>query len=122
MATYKPISELRARDFDETLHEDDGVLSIILTDDQDGGITCTFDAPLAYRKLDEGAALLILAEINMSGGLGSLLYVVEGSEFSDWFRKQSQGTRRENYQHYCLATINSVIDVLANDPPSFSEV
>jgi hypothetical protein len=120
MSTYKLISENSAGDFDEHLIENGGILDIVLANRTGQDMVCSFDSPLAYRKLDEGDAFEALQDIKASSELGALLYLVENSDFLIWFQRTSGGKYAgRNIQHYCLTTINSVIDVLSFAPPSF---
>jgi len=125
MATYTLLSDenFLARKFDgKSVHEHGAGLEIVLVDAEDKEVLCRFEHHLAYRKIDEGDGTLMLQEIKASSKLGCGLYLVQGSEFYTWFHVGSFGKYDSlTPQHFCLTTINDIIDVIALEPPHFSD-
>jgi hypothetical protein len=81
-------------------------------------VSITFDAPLAYRKVNESDALPFLGEVSASPGMDYMLYEVGGSDFIDWLSQQSYGARKMgDVTHYIVIAMDDIIDVLAFDPP-----
>ena len=102
---------------DESLCDESGVLRVVLEDEGGKKLTVTFNAYLAYRKMDEGDALQTLADIEESSEIGTKLYSVIDSEYLRWFHFESESIHKtQNLLHYCLTTIDSVIDVISFDP------
>lgn len=122
MNTYsKKFQEFSASggyDLDE-LVDRKGVLEIRLVDEARRRLSITFDCYLAYRKLDEGDALVTLEEVSRRCELGKSFYVVDDSSFVDWFVSQTYEARSpDDLDHYAVHTINDVIDVISPAPPS----
>jgi hypothetical protein len=103
----------------EQLIDREGTLVITLLDDAGHRTKLSFDSYMTYRKLDEGDALLTLANMRKSGGTAKYFYLVEDSDFVVWFNKErcNQDTSQV-LRHYVVAAINDVVDILALDPPS----
>jgi hypothetical protein len=122
---YIPIFQEYARnarfDFEE-LHESSGVLMVTLTDDRGGQIVLNFDSYFAYRKLEEGDALLTLESMQNSGGATKCFYRVDASDFLRWFNAERCGELVGGpLIHYSIAALNDIIDVLALEPPKISQ-
>ena len=78
----------------------------------------SFDSYLAYRKMDEGDALLTLDEIASSNCSGRSIYLVRDSDFLRWFCEQAAGSRScDGISHYAIHALNDIVDVLSIDPP-----
>ena len=104
----------------EQLIDREGTLVLTLMDDARGRIKLSFDSYLSFRKLDEGDALLTLANMRRSGGTAKYFYRVEDSEFVAWFNKERCGQdSSQAMRHYVVAAVNDVVDVLALDLPIF---
>jgi hypothetical protein len=104
----------------EQLTDREGTLSLTLVDSQQKRMQILFDSHMAYRKLDEGDALLMLANIQKTGGTGKYLYKVEDSTFLAWFNQQRCGdVPGQPLVHYCVAAMNDILDVLAINEPMF---
>jgi hypothetical protein len=117
---FQEFSSLSGYDLDE-LVDRKGILEIRLIDEGRRRLSITFDCYLAYRKLDEGDALVTLEEVTQRCELGKSFYLVEESSFLDWFVSQTCGSRsRDHLQHYAVHTINDVIDVISPTPPSLA--
>jgi hypothetical protein len=116
MALPKPF-ELRA------LLDIDGLLELRLESEGGGKLRVRFDSYLAYRKLDEGDAMSILRDIQAGGVPGKSFYRVEESEFVAWFMAQCFSSRaHQPLTHFCILTVDDVIDILARDPPTTEKV
>ena len=112
----------RARYAEDRISDEAGTLEIILEDESEAKLSVSFDAYLAFRKMDEGDALHTLEDISETSELGTRLYLVEDSEYLRWFHFES-GTihKGQKLAHYCLTTIDSVIDVISFEPPTVSQ-
>ena len=98
-----------------------GVLEVFLEDERDRKLKVSFTTYLAFRKMDEGDAFQALMDIKETSKLGTRFYSVADSEYLGWFHLQSAAIHEsQNLAHYCLTTIDSVIDVISFDPPSVS--
>jgi hypothetical protein len=104
---------------EERICDENGALRIWLEDEGGKKLTVTFNAYLAYRKMDEGDALATLADMEESDAAGTMLYSVIDSEYLRWFHFESESMHKaQTLLHYCLTTIDSVIDVISFDPPA----
>jgi hypothetical protein len=125
MSKFSPISKdaFTGRVLDEdSLRDAAGVLEIVLLDEKKEKVIVRFDDFVAYRKLDEGDAFNILHEISTTSTLGHTLYLVDGSQFLEWFSGESQHVRdRQGLKHFCLITLNSVVDVIAFNEPKVQQ-
>jgi hypothetical protein len=122
MSTYVPILQehVRGTRFDlEQLVDCAGELSMTLTSTDGHRLELKFDSYLAYRKLDEGDALLMLSAMRNSGGTNRCLYRVDDSDFLAWFNTErcNQTLGSQQLDHYAIATMNDIVDVLALDAP-----
>src|SRR5258706_15603868 len=64
------------------------VLVLTLGDADGRCVQVRFDSYVAYRKLDEGDALLTRAAMRRSGGTGKYFYRVEDSDLGAWFHAE----------------------------------
>ncbi|WP_293394805.1 hypothetical protein [Nevskia sp.] len=95
-----------------------GTLVLMLVDAGNRRARLSFDSYFAYRKLDEGDALLTLVEIGKTGGTGRYFYRVEDSTFLAWFNQERCAVSSSTpLIHYAIAASNDIIDVLAMDAP-----
>jgi hypothetical protein len=103
----------------EQLVDRNGILVLRLLDDHGRRIKLLFDSHMAYRKLDEGDALLTLADMRKTGGTARYFYRVEESTFLAWFNQErcDSGLNRALI-HYAVAAANDIVDVLALEPPA----
>ncbi|MBU1358536.1 MAG: hypothetical protein KKC79_04770 [Gammaproteobacteria bacterium] len=126
MSSYVPILQeyVRNERFEfEQLTDRAGTLAVLLTRVDGRQIELKFDSYLAYRKLDEGDALLTLSAMGKSGDTSKCLYRVEQSEFLTWFNVERCGqSPGKPLVHYSLAPANDIIDVLAYDLPIVTEI
>lgn len=103
------------------LSDNDEVLEICLLGKSGLKIRFLFDSHLCYRKLDEGDALRTLSQISPEGLAGRYFYLVENSDFVEWFIDQSYGVREIGVvEHYLICSENDIIDVLSLNPPEVS--
>lgn len=119
---YVPIhSKLNSTPELDEFSDRQGVIEIRLKDLRNNIIIFLFDNHLAYRKLDEGDALVALTQLRATAQLGLLLYEVRNSDFIEWFVAQGYGIRAaDDLRHFSIVTLNDVIDVIAFDPPRIS--
>ena len=74
-----------------------------------------FDNYLAYRTANEGDLLKTIGP----DMVGATLFIVEHSEFLDWFIDQTLGVRSADpIQHYAIYTPDNCVDVLSLTPPN----
>ncbi|BBH11424.1 hypothetical protein JD974_16700 [Chromobacterium haemolyticum] len=96
-------------------------LEIILIDENDCKLIVRFETHLAYRRIDEGDALLTLAFLKKIGCSGGPFYQIKNSNFLRWFNRESCGMHDgQSLKHYALITMNDVIDVITCDKPIFT--
>ena len=103
-------------DMDSLLDEVDS-LKISISDNLKNIIVLQFNDHFAYRCRDEGDALKTLNQIRLTGGLGYTLYEVTNSEFIKWFLEE-RTYECEGLRHFCVLTLNWVIDVISLTPPA----
>jgi hypothetical protein len=108
----------------EQLLDCGGTLVLTLIGDHDRQKKIVFDSYVAYRKLDEGDALLMLAIMRETGGTAKCFYQVEDSDFVAWFNKErcSDGVTGSVVRHYAVAATNDIVDVLSIGPPVVEDV
>ncbi|MDB5801455.1 MAG: hypothetical protein JWL63_2394 [Rhodocyclales bacterium] len=126
MNSYTPFSQeyLTKTPFElESLVDRGGVLSLTLSNVSEQKLAISFDSYMAYRKRDEGDALLTLMDMKRTGDTGKYFYLVEPSDFVEWFLKEIFVVEyHQPLTHYLVATMNDIVDVIALGPPSFSYV
>ena len=95
------------------LVDNKAVLTIGMVDNHERKARVIFNHYLAYRKIDESAALTTLDEISKDLAPGKTFYHVEDSEFLEWFHRQNYGIWKDRKpQHYLLAMDECLIDVI----------
>ncbi len=123
---FIPILQEHVRDGQwdlEQLIDSSGILVLTLLDDRGRRIKLSFDSHMAYRKLDEGDALLTLSHMRKTGGTGKYLYRVEDSAFAAWFNQERcDSGSNPSLVHYSVAAANDIVDVLALEPPAVEAV
>ena len=121
MNKYTPILQQYVGDsqFDlEQLCGRAGVLALTLIDQTGQRIKLSFDTYMAYRKLDEGDALLTIAHIKKTAGTGKYFYRVEDSDFVTWFSKERCDPHvLQKFIHFSVAAINDIVDVISLNEP-----
>ena len=102
----------------QELVDKSGTLALTLNDDRARRITISFDSYMAYRKLNEGDALLTLSSMRKTSGTAKYFYRVEDSAFTVWFNQERFDSEPvHTLVHYCIAATNDIIDILALEPP-----
>jgi hypothetical protein len=105
----------------EQLVDREGTLTLTLMDDHGRRTKLLFDSYMAYRKLDEGDAHLMLAAMRRTGGSAKYFYRVEESSFVMWFNQERCAQQSsQDVIHYAIAAENDIVDVLALDPPAIT--
>jgi hypothetical protein len=126
VSRFVPIYQQHVGDseFDlEELVDRDGELALTLADADGKRVRLTFATYLAYRKRDEGDALLTLAHMNESGATGKQFYRVEDSDFLMWFNEERCGASAgQTLVHFAIASMNDIVDVIATDEPAWRVV
>ncbi len=122
MSKYVPILQEHLRnarlEFDQ-LVDRSGTLFVALADANGRHTYLKFDSYMAYRKLDEGDALVTLSAMRKSGSASKCFYRVDDSDFLAWFNTERCGqSPGQPLTHYLIATTNDIIDVLSLDPPT----
>jgi hypothetical protein len=103
----------------EQLVDRNGILVLTLLDDHGRRMRLSFDSHMAYRRLDEGDALLTLADMRKTGGTARYFYRVEDSTFAAWFNEERCDSGSNHaLVHYSVAAANDIVDVLALEPPA----
>jgi len=106
---------------EDRIADEGGVLDVFLEDEAGKRLKVSFPAYLAFRKMDEGDAVHTLADIDETAEPGTRLYSVADSEYLRWFHFESEAIHKSHQlTHYCLTTVDSVIDVISFDPPDVS--
>ena len=106
---------------EDRIIDEGGVLVVLLTDEANKSLRVAFNAYLAFRKMDEGDAFHTFADIEETSQPGTHLYAVADSEYLRWFHFESEATHKsQKLTHYCLTTVDSVIDVISFEPPDVS--
>jgi hypothetical protein len=95
-------------------------LKISISTESGEVIVLQFNDHLAYRCRNEGDALNTLSQILITGGLGHTIYEVRDSEFIRWFL-DDRTYECEGLRHFCLLTLNWLVDVIALSPPEVDE-
>lgn len=103
----------------EQLVDRSGTLELTLVDSTGRQMSVSFESYLAYRKIDEGDALLMLSEIRKTGGTAKYFYRVENSEFLKWFNNERCASEvlDDSLIHFTIAAMNDIVDVLAFESP-----
>jgi hypothetical protein len=123
MSKYTAVSidpKLLERDvaYEESITDTGVVLTIELNAADGTKFVVSFDDYISYRKIDEGDAFHILQDISETSQLGLLIYRVDQSEFIEWLKEENLGVRDSGpLKHFCVLTLDSVIDVIAYDEP-----
>jgi hypothetical protein len=118
---YKPIFQEHAvhslYDLVE-VSDKNGILEIKLVGPVSEKLSLVFDSFIAYRKVDEGDAQVVLSHISALKLQGLSFYEVEKSSFVEWFVNQTFGVRDQNkIKHIAVHTVDDVIDVLSLSMP-----
>ncbi len=121
MNTYTPVLQ-EIVDGDrlhlESTIEHFGILELNISTDRKRFLKVVFDSHLAYRKVEEGDALLTISEIRNSVGTGKYIYLVNDSDFVNWIILQKFDTfRKGSLFHYMFALSDDIIDVISLEEP-----
>jgi len=103
-------------EFDQLI--DHAGILVIRLNNNNSQLELKFSSYVAYRKLDEGDALLTLSAMRNSGKTNKCLYRVDNSNFLTWFNTERCGSMSNQcVTHYSIAPANDIIDVLSLDFP-----
>jgi hypothetical protein len=126
MSRYSAILQAHASQAPFTLEQlldKGGTLEILLSGRLGGALVVSFDSYLAYRKMDEGDAMVALSQVASVGLQGRSFYQVEESDYHAWFLAQSYGIHEASaIGHFAVHALNDVVDVLALEAPRISHV
>ena len=103
----------------------DDAASVLLYIEGAGGdvFEISFRSPLMYCKMNESYALLTLEEVPGDVASGGVLYRVSGSDFVDYFNRQSCGVyNNSKFGHYVIFTCDDVVHVISWDEPGIKKV
>jgi len=117
---WEPISELPTEVYLEGLHHDYEGFRLLLKGSGSHGkmLRITFDPALLYRNLDEGDYLYDEADYSQLETKEWSFFIIEKSDFLDWFQQVSQGIHRSQHIiHYAIYTPNDCVDILSAYPP-----
>lgn len=115
---WTPVDSIPATLHCEALHDDyEGFRILLRSEDTISPVLRVFfDAPLAYRNLDEGSLIRTLARLRPRG-INSL-FIVDNSTWLKWFLEESCGIYEgRQITHYAFLTPNDCIDVLSEIEP-----
>jgi hypothetical protein len=77
-----------------------------------------FDEPLCYRGTQEA---LLLRQIYKAGGIYPWpIFIVRNSRYAKWFYAQATDAIDRDGNHYHIAAVNEIVDVLSARPPVLS--
>ena len=111
------IDETPSLDF---IKDEEDILNIQMISSKGTKYLLKFDSYLAFRKIPESYALIILYEIGLASSLKNHLFESTQSEFKNWFVSQSGPlSDAMNIINYTVTLENEVIEVLAEEPPQF---
>ena len=102
----------------ENLHKDDKGLSILLNseDHTDKFLHIRFSDYEALREMGEEFKTRFWHEVEIEEDYP--LFIVENSEWLEWFHVQSDGNFRDlDIQHYAIWTTENWIDILSSSKP-----
>ena len=118
MSRYIPILQEHVGRYElDQLLDRDGVLVLTLEHENGKRVFIKFDSYLVYRKRDEGDALRTLDGMRRSIGTTHCFYKVEESDFIAWFNREIYADKPRQMEHYIIATLNDVIDVISLQGP-----
>jgi len=123
METYDVVYEnyFKARDYSECEICDKCDILEIRLKNENGGLLFVVDDYFSYRKTDEGSSIATLERIAKTSSLGGVIYKVKNSRYKEWLLEESDGILDvENINHYCITTIDFVIDIICSKKPEFS--
>lgn len=122
MSTYREVLQEYAKSgpYDlEELVDRGGVLQLYLIGVRNKSLRIEFDSYIAYRKIDEGDAMVTLSQLATCGKAGKSFYQVASSEFVSWLLEQGYGVRSsQELLHYVVVTVDDIIDVISHGQPS----
>lgn len=102
----------------DELVDQSGVLTLRLVGTHGSICRVSFDGYVAYRKIDEGDAMALLAQLAASATAGRSFYRVEESDFVEWVVSQSYGVREPGtLTHYAIVALNDIVDVVSLGDP-----
>ena len=105
------------------IRDADGVLAIALETEAGQNLKLVFAAYLAFRKMDESDAVHTLEDIAVTSEPGTRLYAVAESDYLRWCHFESDAIHKgQKLNHYCVATLDSIIDVISFDPPEVTSL
>ena len=116
---WTPVDSIPNRMYCEGIHDDYEGFRILLKGEESTSpmLRLMFDCVLVYRNVNEGAMLKTLDSIRSRELFP--LYIVQNSNWVDWFQKESYHTFNNNQIiHYSIMTHDDIIDVLSENPPT----
>lgn len=119
---YTPVLKLKTGEIlpdDKRILDSDAVLEIELTEGQNKNTVISFTSCLSYRKLSEFESYRTLGLISSSSELGHIMYLVEKSDYLNWFQSEGMGARDAgSLFHFCITSYSNIIDVITLDKPN----
>jgi hypothetical protein len=107
----------------EQLLDQKGILKLTMSDDAGARFSVTFDGYIAYWKIDESRAFVILSELAESGSTTNTFYRAEKSDLLAWFEKQTSGAYSDSGAvHYTVAALDDIVEVLSPYPPEIIQL
>ena len=121
---WKPLENLPAQCWIDTIDIKAGQLIILVSDDKE---TCTISLKFnnnfhMYKITEENCTLELLDDIIVKYGkpfvYDSAFYLIHNSSYVEWLVQQSKGwLQADKLYHYCIFGVDSVLDVIASQEP-----
>lgn len=122
---WNPIDRVGSGYFISKLCENVDCFEVILShegDDKDKIRILFEDSVWAYRSTYEGFRTELMGHLSNKYGsdcLGRIFYEVENSKYVEWVMKESSGiTENMNLRHFVIIGLESIVEVIDNDPPT----
>ncbi len=114
---WEPIGGLQAKMYLEAMHDDKEGFRLILRgrEPQSRALRILFEEPICYRGAQENYLLKQLYQYHDIYPWP--IFIVKNSRYAAWFYGQVDGLLPEIGQHYHIAAMDEMIDVLSARPP-----
>lgn len=122
---WEPTVKLTEKYYSQAIYDTPLIFEIHLIGDSKQKVIVSFPTLVAaYRSTNDSFVYDTLEYLDNHYGsafyAGWTFFKVENSEYLEWIKKQSVGTFDiYNLQHFCIFTVNAMIDVIASGEPLF---
>ena len=120
MSLWLPLKEIPSKMYVEAVHDDYEGFRVLLKGDSDQSsmLRVSFDNTLSYRNTDESYLLKMWDGVSKDT-LGKIFYIVEQSEYIDFFQKMTQQLYEDwEIKHYAIYTDTDCIEILSQNDPT----